>query len=318
MRGVISASALFLFACSGPPPAPPPPPVVLDPEPPRTAPAFRLDFKNAAPVADHLPGGGVRPEAPEPAPPPKPAKPAVVQTAVEIPLKKEPGFEDVLKLQKEIVARQPASDDEKLRLALLQAAAGNLEEAERIVSTLRSKTNKMLPYVDFFLRRQLGDHKEAAKLLARFADEERVAAGFGIERAELVSRVRRFRDYTPAESDRIAPGGDVHLYVEPRNFALQRSGDKHTFHLRYEWKLIDDRSQEQAVPAWDRASADEREDRITSNGPVAEFYQSFHLPLPANLATGHYRVKVTITDVVAGKSDRLYVPIYVMPVERPR
>lgn len=316
MRGVrlfILASALFLSACSTPPA-----PEIREPaaEAPKSNPAFRLEFPEPAAVADHLPGGGTKPETP-PDPPAKP-KTGVVQTSAEVPIKKEPTFEDVLKLQKEIVARQPASDDEKLRLAVLHAAAGNLEEAERIVSSVRSRTSKLLPYVDFFLRRQLGDHKEAGKLLTRFADEERVAAGFAIERAELVSRVRRFRDYTAAESDRIAPGGDVHLYVEPRNFALQRSGDKHTFHLRYEWRLVDDRSQEQPVPAWDRATVEEREDRITSNGPIAEFYQSFHLPLPANLATGHYRVKVTVTDVVAGKSDRLYVPIYVMPVERPR
>jgi hypothetical protein len=242
----------------------------------------------------------------------------VVQTKAELPLRKEPTFEDVLKLQKDVAARQPGSDDEKLKLALLHAAAGNLEEAERIVSTVRSRTNKLLPYVEFYLRRQLGDHKEAGKLLAKFAEEERAASGFGIERAELVSRVRRFRDYMPAETDRIAPGGDIHLYVEPRNFALQRSGDKHTFHLRYEWKLYDDRSTEQPVPAWERATAEEREDRITSNGPTTEFYQSFHLPLPANLAAGHYRVKITVTDVVAGKSDRVTVPIYVMPVEKSR
>jgi hypothetical protein len=279
-------------------------------------------------VADRAPGGGA-PAEPAPRAEEKPAKPAglpaeasakagVVQTKVELPPKKEPAAEDVLRLQKDVAARFAASDDEKLRLALLHASAGNLEEAERVLSTLRSRTNKLVPLVEFWLRRQLGDHKEAGKLLAQFNEEERIATGFAVERAERVTRVRRFRDYTPAEHDRVAPGGDVHLYVEPRNFALQRSGDKHTFHLRYEWKLVDDRAQEQPVPAWERATVEEREDRVTSNGPVAEFYQSFHLPLPANLAAGHYRVKITVTDVVAGKSDRAFVPIYVMPVERAR
>jgi hypothetical protein len=316
MRGArlfISASTLVCFGCA----APPEPSVARSPEPvlesPKPNPSFRLDFPQTAPVSDHLPGGGIGAEPPAPAP-----RPAVVQTSATLPAKKEPTAEDVLKLQKDVAARHPASDDEKLRLALLHAAGGNLEEAERILSTVRGRANKLFPYVDFFLRRQLGDHKEAGKLLAKFADEERVVTGFVIERAELVSRVRRFRDYTPAEHDRVVPGGDVHLYVEPRNFALQRTGDKHTFHLRYEWKLVDDRAAEQPVPAWDRATAEEKEDRITSNGPTTEFYQSFRLPLPMNLATGHYRVKVTVTDVVAGKSDRAYVPIYVMPVEKGR
>jgi hypothetical protein len=274
-----------------------------------------MEFPEPSPAPERAPGGGA---AAEPAPlPTKPAPQAgVVKTSAEPAPKKEPALEDVIRLQKDLVARFPASDDEKLRLALLQASTGNLEEAERILGSLRSRTNKLVPVVEFFLRRQLGDHKEAGKLLAQLNDEDRLATGFVIERAELVTRVRRFRDYTSAEHDRVSPGADVHLYVEPRNFALQRSGDKHTFHLRYEWKLLDDRDQEQPVPAWDRATVEEREDRVTSNGPVAEFYQSFRLPLPANLAAGRYRVRISVTDVVAGKSDRALVPIYVMPVER--
>jgi len=320
MRGArlfILASTLLGAACS----SPPPPARSVDPAPPRlqSDPGFRIEFPEAVPTQDPSPGGGA---VTEPVPPPARPTPApaagVVKTSVEVPARKEPSLEDVLKLQKDVAARFPASDDEKLRLALLHASAGNLEEAERVLGSLRSKTNKLVPVIELYLRRQLGDHKEAGKLLAQLNDEDRLATGFAIERAELVSRVRRFRDYTPAEHDRVAPGSDVHLYVEPRNFALQRSGDKHTFHLRYEWKLLDDRSQEQPVPAWDRATVEEREDRVTSNGPVTEFYQSFRLPLPANLATGHYRVRITVTDVVAGKSDRALVPLYVMPVEKSR
>ncbi|HEV3029833.1 MAG TPA: hypothetical protein VG457_19795 [Planctomycetota bacterium] len=239
-------------------------------------------------------------------------------TVAELPPRKEPTAEDVLKLQKDVAARRPSSDEEKLRLALLQAAAGNLEEAERVLSSVKNRTNRMLPYVELYLRRQLGDHEEAGKLLARLDEEGRTLAGFGIERAELVHRVRRYRDYVPAETRRVAPGGEVHLYVEPRNFASQASGDRQTFHLRYEWKLIDERSVEQAVPAWDEAPADAREDKISSNGPVAEFYQSFRLPLPINLTAGRYRVRVTVTDVIAGKSARQDVPVEVLPVERTR
>jgi hypothetical protein len=295
MRGArlfLSAFTLASAACGAPPavapakPAPEPAPVVLQELPPKK-------------------------DVPAPAP-------GVVATSVEVPPKREPTAEDILKLQKDLAARRPASDDEKLRLALLQASAGNFEEAERVLSGVKLRSNRLLPYVELYVRRQLGDHQEAGALLARLMEEERAVAGFGIGRAELVTRVRRYRDYTPAESDRVAPGAEVHLYVEPRNFSAQRTGEKQTFHLRYEWKLIDDRSVVQPVPAWDEAPADAREDRITSNGPVAEFYQSFRLPLPANLAAGRYKVRVTVTDVVAGKSDRQDVPITVIPVERSR
>jgi len=299
MRGVrLFVSALMLCAaCSAPPaPAAPPTPVPSAPAPePAPAP------ETASPPA---PNAGVVPTV---APlPPKP------------PPKKDPTFDDVLRLEKEVAARRPSSDEEKLRLALLEAAAGNLEESERVLATVKNRTNRLLPYVELYLRRELGDHEEAGKLQARLDQEGRTLAGFGIERAELVRRVRRYRDYVPAESNRVAPGGEVHLYVEPRNFTSQPAGDRQVFHLRYEWKLIDERSAEQAVPAWEEAPADAREYKITSNGPVAEFYQSFRLPLPLNLAAGRYRVRVTVTDVLAGKSARQDVPVEVLPVERPR
>lgn len=289
------ALTLACASCSAPPPPAP------TPEAP----------KAVAPASVTLPEPPVVIE-------PEPVKAGVAQTAFEAPPKRDPSAEDVLKLQAEVAAKRPSSDDEKLRLALLQAVAGNLEESERIFSTIKGRSSRLLPYIELYLRRELGDRKEAARLLARLGEEERASSGFGIERAELVTRVRRFRDYSPAESDRLAPGSEVHLYVEPRNFAARPAGDRQTFHLRYDWKLVDDRAVEHPVPAWDDAPADAREDRITSNGPVAEFYQSFRLPLPSNLAAGRYKVRVTVTDVVAGKSDRQDVPITVTALERGR
>lgn len=308
MRGAglfIFASALTsIIACAAPSvshPVPAPSVAVADPD-------FRLDPPEPRLPSDPLPGGAL----------PKEPAPGVVQTRAEAPPKREAAFDDVLRLQKEVAARQPSSEDEKFRLALLQASAGNYEEAERLLSTLKSRGQKFAPYLDLYLRRQLGDHKEAGRLIAALDEEERSVTGFVIERAELVAQVRRFRAYTAAESDRVLPGSEIHLYVEPRNFNLQRSGERHTFHLRYEWKLIDDRGLEQAVPAWDNAKLEDREDRITTTGPVSEFYQSFHLPLPANLAMGRYRVRILVTDVHTGKSDRAFIPIYVSAVEKAR
>lgn len=253
-------------------------------------------------------------EAPDPLSPPPPS---TVPVRAEVP-PREPSFEELLKLQKEIAARRPGSDEEKLRLALLYASAGREEEADRVLSSLSSRAHPLVAYLEFFLRRRLGDHKEAGRLLERFNEEDRRATGFVIERVELCSRIRRFRDYVAAESDRVIPGGTILLYVEPRNFTLQREGDRHILHLKYDWKLYDDRAAELPVPAWERASAEEREDRVATHGPVTEFYQSFKLPLPANLAAGHYRVKVTVTDVPSGRSDRVYVPLTVAAAERLR
>src|SRR5262245_51122425 len=122
----------FVSACSAPPRPPSSPPADSFVDASKPNPSFRLDFPETTPVTDHLPGGGLKGDAPAA---PAPAKPAgVVQTSAELPVRKEPTSEDVLKLQKEVAARPAASDDEKLRLVLLHAAAGNLEEAERVLS----------------------------------------------------------------------------------------------------------------------------------------------------------------------------------------
>lgn len=289
MRGgrllFFSTLALSLWSCSGPaarPESPAPAAAAPEPKPATGEPVYRFD-------APSLKGG---------------------TAAVSAEAAPRAAEDDLLRRQKEIAERSP-TDDEKLRLALLHAAAGQLEEAERVLGTLRSKAHRLVPYLEFYVRRHLGDHREAARLLERFAQEDRLASPLAIERAELCARVRRFRDYVPAESDRVRAGGTALVYAEVRNFTLKRSEDKHILHLRYEWKLFDERSAEVAVPAWDGAPAGDREDRIAYSGTVTDFYQSFALPLPAGLAPGSYRIKVTVTDLHSSRSDRVYVPIQV-------
>ncbi len=301
-RTALAALWIFLSACSSTPAAPepfrpaPPPEAPAAPAP-STTPESLYRFSPAPSDPELVPGGGIQ----------------AAPTAVAPPA---PSLQELLRIQRELVAKQPDSNEEKLRLALLLASTGDLEESERVYATLKAPGGKLAPYLELFLRRQLGEHREASKALAVLADEERRATGFVIERAELCTRVRRFRDYTTSPSDRVVPGGDLLLYVEPRNFSVQKQGDRCLLHLKYEWKLFDDRSVEIPVRAWEQADPAVMEDRLSTVGPIAEFYQSFRLPLPANLAAGPYRIKITITDALAGKSDRIYVPVTVGSVDR--
>lgn len=289
MRGAkraLGALVLVLGACASPPPPAPPAP------PPEPLPRF---------------------EAPPPPEPPKPA--GVVPSSFEAPPRPEASFPEVLRLQKELASKPKAAPEDRLRLALLLATAGELEEAEKIVAALPPSAGRLLPYFELFLRRHLGDHPAASKVLARLNDEDRAATGFGIARAELVRKVRRFRDFDPVETDRMKPGGTVTVYVEPRNFTLKPQEDRPILHLRYEWKLFDENDAEVAVPAWENAPLADREDRLALNGPVTEFSQYFRLPLPETLAAGAYRVRVSVTDVPSARSDRVYLPFTVAPAE---
>jgi hypothetical protein len=99
---------------------------------------------------------------------------------------------------------------------------------------------------------------------------------------------------------------------------LKLQGDRPILHLRYEWKLFDENAAEVDVPAWENAPLADREDRLVLNGPITEFSQYFRLPLPEKLPPGAYRVRVAVTDVPTGKSDKVYLPITVAAAEGDR
>ncbi|GEM_PF-4328680 len=224
------------------------------------------------------------------------------------------GGDDVLRTQRERSARDPSSDLEKLRLALLLLSAGDayLPEAERVLATVRRRSD-LLPYLEAWLYRKLGETQKSNALHTELGDNWRQAEGFRIERGELVTAVKGFGRYEPHSDGKVSPGGRVMIYLQPRNFTLKKDGDRHTLHLGYDWKLYDDRNQEIAIPAWEQCNPNDRFDFLRYNAPVTEFHQYFHLPLPTNLAVGNYRIRVTATDKWTGRDDRIYVPFYVVP-----
>lgn len=317
MRGGFPAfllSVLFFTACSGPPAAPPPAPVaeperpVPAPTPPSEPEPKPIPKVPSSRVPDPVPliepGGG------------RPSKPtaSAVPVVADAPIFADPVIHPALQVQIERTKEKP-TDEERLRLAILHAIEGDLEAAEEAFSKMQNREGRLARAFGYFLLRELGDHPGAAALMEEFRKERRAAEGLAIGRAVLCSSVRRFRHYVPAENDTVRPGGYALIYVEPRNFTLRESGGRSILHLKYDWELLDDRSRKQSVPAWERAPESDREDRISYEGPVEEFYQSFRLPLPRNLAMGHYRIRVIVTDAHTGAEDRVSVPIYVRAAE---
>lgn len=225
----------------------------------------------------------------------------VVPVRAELPSRSSGPPDEVLQLQTEVVERNPDRDEEKLRLALLLAAVGKTEEAEKVLAGVRARTNRLVPWLEYFLRRERGNPREAGRLLEGFLEEDRRAEGLAVE-VERCTRILRYREFVPAGNDPVKAGGKVLLYVEPRNYTLAREGDKHVLHFRYDWRLYDGRGGERPVPAWQKAPPEVREDRIVLSGPAREFCQSFTLPLPEDLEAGSYRIQVTVEDVAAGRS----------------
>ncbi len=223
---------------------------------------------------------------------------------------KSSGADDLLRFQRERMARDPSSDLEKTRLALLLLTAGDWPEAERHFSSIRQKS-ELLPYVEAYLYRKLGEAPRASKLHDELLDGWRQADGFKIEKAELVTAAPGFMRYTPHPDGKLPAGSVAKIYVQPRNFALQRDGGCYVLHLTYDWKLFDDRNQEIRVPVWEQLDQNDRFDFIKYQGPVSEFYQVWRLPLPSNLAAGNYRIQVIVTDQGSKREERAFVPFSV-------
>lgn len=220
--------------------------------------------------------------------------------------------DDWLRFQRERMARNPSDDLEKTRLALLLLTAGDLPEAERFLAMVKQKSD-LFPYLEAYLYRKLGETQRATQLHDALLEEWRQADGFKIEKAELVASARGYLRYDPHPDGKLAPGATAILYVQPRNFTAKRDGDRYALHLTYDWKLFDDRNQEVSIPKWDNCDPNDRFDFLKFQGAVSEYYQIFRLPLPTNLASGNYRIRVTVTDKWTGRDDRIFVPFYIVP-----
>ncbi len=216
-----------------------------------------------------------------------------------------------IELQKQLVAKNP-SDIEKKRLALLYLAEDKPLEAERILSTLTNRDDKLVKFIEPFLLNELGDFKLSLAKMQELIDDFPSSKIVKIAKAELCKRVHGFRRYELyGDGGRIKPGNAALIYIEVQSFSTKKAGDNYLMHIKYDWELLDDRDKKITVTSWVTADSKNKEDRKETMGISREFYQSFRLPLPQNLATGNYKIKITVDDALSGKSDSTIVPIYV-------
>lgn len=246
--------------------------------------------------------------------------------SVEEPAKESPRnltFDDVLRLQREIVARNPYSEEERKRLAVLYLLSRNYPDAKVAFEGVKSKEgDRFAALLDAYLDDVLGDHRLAMEKLTAVHDAWRMMEGFRIEKLILCPydsqrpSVRGYENYDAASSEKVRPISRTSrfsfvVYVQVRNFALQRSGERHILHLKYGWELFNDRQEKVPVALWEAAPPGAKEDRLELSGPIREYYQFFRLPIPERLPYGPYQVRIMVEDVVGKKSDRRHVSIYV-------
>lgn len=227
--------------------------------------------------------------------------------------KKPITFDDVIELQKKIVAQNPNSEDEKKRLAMLYLLKKRFIDAEDLLSGLKDKEeDELIKVISAYLYNILGEHREARGVLETIVEKWQEQEGVYISKVEVCKSITSFKRYEPCGgSNLIKPGSRILLYVEPKNFEFKEEGNQYLLSLNYNWELFDKNGELVRLPKWENAPQGAREDRVKFNEKIKEFHQSFSLPLPKNLPMGKYKVKVTVEDANSEKKASSQVEIYV-------
>ena len=113
-------------------------------------------------------------------------------------------------------------------------------------------------------------------------------------------RVDSFGVYTPVKSVAFKPGQPVLLYVEIDNFAVHQSGDKYETRFHAEYNLIGPsgyRFNKKFNPVEELDGRNRRHD----------FFVSYYVEIPTDLAPGQYRLQLVVEDVIGQKSSEAFI-----------
>lgn len=280
------------------------------------------------------------PTAPLPAPPAPPKvaiKPASAQEKPLIP----PGAQ-VLVLQPNNVPEpvQPATHDEmpappspaapeELRMVTGQGRAAVVEalrayqekspaDAERLLASLdpvnQELLKKLLP-----LAVRLGGQPADPGELAEVADQMQTAMACLRTKAALrfeklsycraPAKSARYGVYQPLPNDTTFRQGEtVEVYMELKNFSCESKDQVYATHLTTVLEIVDDQGEVASRFEFERDKPE------AGNAPRVDYFHICRFPVQG-LATGHYTLRVRVTDIPTGKFAQRELPL---KVESPR
>lgn len=148
------------------------------------------------------------------------------------------------------------------------------------------------------------DGKHAASRRAALSLRELRAAGnhlanistLDLRNVTLCTRVTSYGEFTEFESSVFRSGQEVILYVEIDNFATQSLGEQHETELHGSYQILDDAGSRVAnvvLPI----------DRQVSLNRRRDYFIPYLITMPAKIASGSYRLQLTIEDVIGKKSN---------------
>lgn len=213
-------------------------------------------------------------------------------------------LEDEIKTQK-----GPKADGSKLarmeqELRLLYAAAQRIDDAAMSVESLPPGEREAFKQVSFGLATWLDQEEERrpplrnARIIRALHDASRELSAeskLDVRKIVLCERVEQFGMYTEFPRNEFRPKQEVILYVEVDNFAVQEKG-ANNFETELEGSYV----------IYDATGALIAERKLPLERAVCrnyrrDYFLAYRIYVPDNIASGRYRLELTMEDLKAGK-----------------
>ena len=110
----------------------------------------------------------------------------------------------------------------------------------------------------------------------------------------------------PFEENQFQSGQQVILYCEVENFRASQSEVGYKLHLQGSYEIFDSKDQRvfsQVLPA----------DQQVSSNYLRDYFVAYQMFLPAEIEAGHYRLQLTMEDVIGKKYGQTEIHFQIEP-----
>ena len=211
----------------------------------------------------------------------------------------------ILSLQKPNADETELNRQERLvKLSHLMVLAGDPEAAMDSMSEMGASDQ-------LFLRHQLKGlwhlidpegHPSPSHRLTSVASEFREAARYAgaatdaleVHKLTFCKEIEAYGQVKPFEENHFHSGQQVILYCEVENFRASQSEVGYALHLQGSYEIFDSKDHRvfsQVLPA----------DQQVSSNYLRDYFVAYQMFLPAEIDAGHYRLQLTMEDVIGKK-----------------
>ncbi|MBI4244428.1 MAG: hypothetical protein HY606_10095 [Planctomycetes bacterium] len=189
----------------------------------------------------------------------------------------------------------------------------NYQKCDKILQEIGT-SDEDFKYIQMLILDKLGSHDAPIQYWQQKVDHYLKAKGIEISNLAICTKIHGFGRFDRLPKEEFLPGASILIYIEVRRFLLKKlDTGKNKLALSYNWELFD--SAGKKLPLWEDVPKTVREDEIDYNSDISDYYQSFLLPLPKNIAGGEYKLKVSVKDLNTNLSDSEDVKIQVLFVD---